>query len=259
MNKLPPTQSSGRKRRGNSRFLVFFVVILCVLAILGWAGYNWLSKASWLSIRTLRVEGNNTVSTATITHLLNGYVGRNLLALPAGEIRGQLLKIKRIRSARVRRIYPGTLKVLVREREGFLYVKSREGDLFPIDEQAMVMEYAVFTSREDLPIVHTQIHSSQLQVGKVVNDKFLNRVLALQKEIRREKPEFLKSVSEYYSEKDQIILVDAQYGSRILLGSEGLKDQLRRYQFVQENGVVDRRDIFDMRFKNQVVVRQEVH
>jgi cell division protein FtsQ len=248
----------GRKRRGHSRFIFFFILIIMVLTGLTWAGYQTLSKADWLSIKTIRYAGNENVSSSTIQSLLREFMGRNLLDISTNEVRQQLLKIKRIASVKIVRQYPSTLKVKLTERKGFLYVKSKEGDLFPIDENRMVMEYAVFTSKEDLPIVQTQIPGKQLHVGKVINDVFLKRVIALQKEIIADQPDFIKTISEYYADNDLIVIIDAKYGSRILLSNADLKNQLRRYQFVQENGDINRKDILDLRYKDQIVVRQEI-
>jgi cell division protein FtsQ len=258
MNKISSLPEKGRKRRGHSRFVIFFALILVALGILFWLGYGCLSKAVWLSIRNISITGNENVATTSIQTQLQEFMGENLVKVSSRKIKQQLLKIKRIKKAKIVRLYPRTLKVRITERVGFLYLKSMEGSLFPVDEQGMVMEHALYPTKEDLPIVNIEVSNRQLHVGKKVDDKFLKKVIALQKRILKERPEFLPSISEYYSENGKIMIIDSRYGSRILLGMQDLRDQLRRYQFVQENGDVNRRDIFDLRFKNQVVVRQEV-
>lgn len=251
-------QEKVRKRRGNSRFIVFFFLITIVMSALSWFTYSQLCKAEWLKIEKITVQNNENVSTSTIQNLLQGFIGDNLVELSSKDVKSQLLKLKRIEGVRITRIYPNTLKVKITERKGFLYVKSLEGDLFPVDNKGMVMEYAVFPSKEDLPIVHTQIPDRMLTVGRVLNDSFIKRVIKLQNQIQTEKPEFLKSVSEYYLDNKSIVIIDAHYGTRILINGENIKDQLRRYQFVQENSDIDRTSVLDLRFKNQVVVRAEV-
>lgn len=259
MNKVSMPGENSRKRRGNSRFIFFFIVILVVLISLSWISYGELKKVNWLRIRNIRVTGNEHVSVATINDLLHRFMGENLVEISSREVKEQLLKNKRIEKLNVIRLYPKTLKVKIKERKGFLYVKSCDGDLFPIDEHGMVMEYAVYPSKEDLPIIHTKYQSRQLHVGSKLKDPFLKKVIDLQKQIISERPDFLKSISEYYQENGYLFIVDSEYGSRILLNTVNLKDQLRRYEFVQENGDKNRKNIFDLRFKNQVIVRPEVH
>jgi len=248
----------GRKRRGNSRFIIFFILILIVLGGLSWATYRGLGKADWLRVRNIAVAGNQNVSMTTIQELLENFVGENLLQISSREVKQQLYKIKRIDRVKVIRQYPATLKVRVYEKQGFLYLKSLEGDLFPIDEKGTIMEYAIFPANEDLPIVHTRFQSSQLHTGSIVKEAFVKHAISLQKKIASTRPDFLKYISEYYQEEDLTYIVDAKYGTRILLGERDIDNQLRRYTFVQENGDINRKHIVDLRFSNQVVVRPEV-
>lgn len=238
--------------------MFFFILILIVLASASLVGYQQLRKSAWLNVRNISISGNENTDSATLHNLLQHYVGVNLLEISAKDVKAQLLKIKRIEDVRMARLYPSTLKVKVTERKGFLYIKSAEGNLFPIDEHCMVIEYAVSASKEDLPIVHTKLSGKQLHAGRVVRDPFLQRVIDLQNRIIAEKPEFLSAISEYYEHNNHVIIVDANHGSRILLGEDNLKERLRRYQFVQDNGAINRKNILDLRFENQVVVRSEV-
>lgn len=249
---------TGRKRRGNSRFIFFFILILLVLGSLTWAGYEGLRRTPWLTIKKITVVGNDCISASTISDLLQDYIGANLVDVSSKSIRKQLIKLKRIEKVNIVRAYPQTLKIKITERKGFLYLKSREGDLFPIDDQGMIIEYAVYPSKEDMPIVHSQFANQQLHVGRKVNDNFIKRVIKLQKDIIAEKPEFLKSISEYYQDNGAVIIADARYGTRIMVNDQDLSDQIRRYQFVQDNGDIDRNNVLDLRFKNQVIVRPEV-
>jgi len=248
----------GRKRRGNSRFIFFFILILLVLGSLTWASYAGLSKASWLNIKKFSISGNECVSTITINDLLHDFMGANLVDVSSSSIRKQLLKLKRIERVQIYRLFPNALKIKITERKGFVYLKSYEGDLFPVDENGMIVEYAVYPSKEDLPIVHSQYPSRKLHAGSVIKDAFMKRVIKLQTKIIAEKPDFLKSISEYYLDNGSVVIVDATYGTRVLLNDRDLSDQIRRYQFVQENGDINRKNILDLRFKNQVIVRPEV-
>jgi len=247
-----------RKRRGHSRFVVFFVLILLFLCGLTYFGYKWLCVQPWLNIKTINIVGNDNVSNESIQTLMRSFENMNLVQVSSKNIRKQILKIIRIEKVGIVRIYPRTLKIKISERKGFLYLKSGEGDLYPINRDRLIMEHSIYPSREDLPIVHTQIPNKSLVVGRIVEDDFLRKVINLQNRILKEKPDFLNNVSEYYESNGAILIVDSRFGSRILLGSHCLDEQLRRYQFVQENNDVNRQSLFDLRFKDQIVVRQEV-
>jgi len=96
-----------------------------------------------------------------------------------------------------------------------------------------------------------------MQIGKRLGDSFIKAVLALHKRIAQEKPEFIKSISEYYNNDGLVCLIDAKYGSRLILGEGDLNLQLKRYQFVLDNGDFNKHCVLDLRFKDQVVVKPE--
>jgi len=258
MNELIATTDKNRKRRGNSRFLIFFILILCVLSSLAYVTYLELCKAEWLNIDRIAITNNENVAAATLNSLLQDYYGRNLVDISADEIKDRLQSIKRIEKVGISRAYPNMLRVKIFEKKGFVYVKSIEGDLFPIDNTGMILEYSAHPSSEDLPIVHTLYSSTDLHIGNVVKDKFIEKVFELHLSIMKEYPDFCKSISEYYLDNNSVVIVDINNGARILINKEDLKNQLRRYRFVQENGDINKSSVFDLRFKNQVVVRAEV-
>lgn len=258
MNEIATIKANGRKRRGHSRFISIFLLILISLSGLIWGAYEGLRRSDLLIIKEIRITGNEYIGASTIYELLNEFIGLNLLNVSEKDISNELIKIKRIKTIRVRRLFPSTLLVKVSEKKGFLYIKSKEGDLFPVDTQGMVIEYVLSQNQEDLPIVHSRFSNQQLEVGSYLKDAFIAKVMKMHKKIMEERPDFIKSISEYYQEGNYTIIVDARNGTRILLGDDRLSDQLRRYQFVQDNGNVDRKQIFDLRFKNQVIVRPEV-
>jgi cell division septal protein FtsQ len=249
---------TGRKRRGHSRFVFFFILILIALGCLSWFGYRGLCNADWLQIKNIRISGNENISASTLQALLQEYQDCNLVALSSSDVRKQLSRIARIDRVTIFKLYPSTLKVKITEKKGFLYLKSREGDLFPADNRLMVMENAVCPSREDLPVVHTDLASRKFQVGKIIRTPFLVKVIALHRKIMNESPDFVQLVSEYYEQNGFVMIIDAKFGTRVLVGEQDLKDQLRRYLFVQENGDINRSGIIDLRYKDQVVVRQEL-
>jgi hypothetical protein len=83
----------------------------------------------------------------------------------------------------------------------------------------------------------------------------ISRILALHLKIMKKAPEYLAIISEYYMIDDTINIVDARYGTRIIPSEDDIAAQLKRYQFVQDNGNINRRSLVDLRFKNQVVIK----
>ncbi len=247
-----------RKRRGHSRYVVLSILILLLLSTFCWFSYDRLSKSRWLVIRKIEVSGNHIIPAEIITNLLAKNIGINILQVSQKDVLRKLSQIKRISQAKIIRIYPHKLKIKISERKGYLYLKSSEGDLFPVDDTGLVLEYSFSSLKEDLPVVNFLVPSSDFHVGKRISTPFITRVIALQKQLEAEKPEFISQISEYYMQNNVIYIIDAKSGTRIILDEKHLQDQLRRYLFVQDNSDFPKNCVVDLRFKNQVIINPEV-
>ena len=141
------------------------------------------------------------------------------------------------------------------ERKGILYVKSFEGNLYPIDAEAIVLERYSKVYREDIPIFSSYYKDEQLKPGIKLAKPDLNRILQTHLAIMQDAQDYLPIISEYYMIDNTINIIDARYGTRIIPGETDFADQLRRYQFVQDNGNISQHSVVDLRFDNQVVVK----
>lgn len=255
-NNVQP-KTKARKRRGSSRYYLYFVLILIALSGLGVGVYYLLSNVSWFNLKTIRVSGNVSVADSLIQNVARPYLGQNLLSIPKGEISGQIGQYARVKSVRVRPRLLSTLLIQIQEREGFIYLKSLEGDLFPVDAEGMVLEQYGNVYKENLPVLNVLVNNSAFQPGEKLQNASLARVLAVHKQIAKEAPEFLTHISEYYTIDNTVYIIDARNGMRLIPSSKNLAKQFHRYEFVQENGNVAAHSILDLRFENQVVVKAE--
>jgi cell division septal protein FtsQ len=253
-NKLLSKPTS-RKRRGNSRYFLFFVLILLGLAGLGAGAYYALSNVPWLSIERIQATGNSTVADSLLHQALKPYIGQNLLAVDKRAVEKDVLGFSRIRSVRVGRRLLNTLRIKVVERQACLYVKSMEGDLFPIDIEGVVLEKYGQVYTENLPVVSLLVSNSRLKPGRRLSNPSLDKVLAMHARIMREAPEFLPNISEYYTIDNIVYMIDSRNGTRLIPSSKNLSRQFSRYEFVLDNGNVRQNSILDLRFDNQVVVK----
>jgi len=244
-----------RKRRGNSRYYVFFSLYLSAFLALGFGLWFAMRHLPFLEVRNISVSGNLVVPDSLITRFAENQIGINLFKVPTKDIASEIMQLSRIRNVKVQRRLFNTIHISVTEREGIIYVKSRDGKLYPIDSEATVMERYSPIYLEDIPIFSTYYDDSQLKYGTVLDKPEILKVLALHQSIIREAPDYLPIISEYYMIDNTINIIDARYGTRIIPGDEDIATQLRRYQFVQDNGNIDRQSVVDLRFENQVVVK----
>ncbi len=244
-----------RKRRGSSRFYIFFVLILIGLAGLGIGLRSWLSSVPWLNLQNVRITGNECVADSLIRKAVEPYLGQNLLTLPRDEIEAAILGFSRIKSVRVKNRLLNTLLIQLQERKGCLYLRSLEGDLFPVDEEGIVLEQYTDVYLENLPVMSILLNNSAIKSGEKIESSPLYRVLSVHKQIAKESPDFLPHISEYYTIDNTVYIIDARDGGRLIPNTKNMAKQFSRYEFVKENGNVSEGSILDLRFENQVVVK----
>lgn len=245
-----------RKRRGNSRYYLFFALSLAGVITLVVGAWYALRHLPFLELQRIEISGNTAIPDSLIAQYCEAQLGQNLFKIPVKKLKQDILEISRVKELKIRRQLLSTLKINVKEREGVLYVKSQEGRLHPIDSEGIIMERYTTYYREDIPIYSSYYKDAQLKPGNQLTKSDIRRILALHLKIMQEAPEYLLIISEYYMIDDTINIVDARYGTRIIPSEDDIAAQLKRYQFVQDNGNINRRSLVDLRFENQVVVKE---
>jgi cell division protein FtsQ len=136
------TRNSRRRRLTIATLLGLVVLMLAVLAVAVFSPI--------LALRTIRVEGNSAIPTATVQDALKPQLGTPLALLNDGRIRSELSSIILIRSYVTEIVPPNTLVVRVIERKaiGALRVGS---DYQQVDPAGVVL--ATSATPSGLPII----------------------------------------------------------------------------------------------------------
>ena len=110
-------------------------------------------SAEALTITRISVEGNLRMSKGEVLSLLDGLSGRSMVTIDLEDWREKLLASPWVADAAMRRVLPGTIAVLIAEREPVAI--GRLGDrLYLLDQRANVIdEYGPNYAEFDLPIV----------------------------------------------------------------------------------------------------------
>ncbi|MFD6160346.1 cell division protein FtsQ/DivIB [Nocardia sp. NPDC060256] len=114
---------------------------VCVLAIVG--AVAWFTPV--LSVRTVKIEGVVAVPEQQVRELLEIPSGRSMLRIDTTVIARRVASIPKVRSARVQRVFPSTVRVTVVERTPVLFFDSPQGAHL-LDAESV--EFAI----EDAPI-----------------------------------------------------------------------------------------------------------
>lgn len=243
-----------RKRRGNSRFIIYFLLIsaLVIFAVRG--GHYLLRHVSWFNITSIVVTGNINLDEESLKELAAEFIGTNLYSVPLKTVEYKYENIIRISDIKIRRVFPNRLKLIVEERIGFVYVKTNEGILIPVDEYGIVLDRRYSFLSENLPIICADISKKDLIPGNGTDNEVIQQAIEIHKTVIESNINE-NDVSEYYLSNGNFYLIELNSGSRICLGKENYREKLYKLEFIMDNIGIEKQSILDLRFEDQVVIR----
>ncbi|MCC3333340.1 FtsQ-type POTRA domain-containing protein [Nocardia abscessus] len=99
------------------------LLAVCVLAVV--CAVAWFTPV--LSVRTVRIEGAVAVSEQQVRDVLEIPSGRSMLRIDTTPVARRVASIPKVRTARVQRVFPSTVRVTVVERTAVLFYDSPQG------------------------------------------------------------------------------------------------------------------------------------
>lgn len=232
------------------------LAVLAVIAYGAWRGRALLLGASMLHVRSIEVHGNERLSTGDVLGLVKGLGGQHLLGVGLDRWRDRLLSQPWVAEATVRRILPGTVDIVVRERRPMAIARI-ENRLYLVDSTGVVIdEYGPSYADIDLPIVDG-LAARPAGDGSIVDEgraQLTGRLLAA----LRARPDLASRVS-------QIEMEDARNAAVMLEGDTAMlrlgdRDFVERIQsYIDLAPALRERvadiDYVDLRFDERLYVR----
>jgi cell division protein FtsQ len=127
------------------------LAVATVLTLLGWV----VLASPWLRVRDVQVVGTERLDPRALAALASGDVGRPLLLADTTSVTARVEAMRLVRSARVTRVWPSTLRITVVERRALAAV-PRGGSLSLVDGEGV----EVATGRQvppGLPLVRVDL------------------------------------------------------------------------------------------------------
>jgi len=246
-----------RKRSGSSRYFIFFVALI-VLIYGAYIGINSLfSRLNIFKVKAVKIYGNENLETDFLTSLCNDFINLNLYSISKNDVLKKYENIIRIEDIKVSKIFPNKLKIRINERRGVFFFRTKNGDIYPIDKNRMILDNKNFYNNENLPIIATKISDKEVLIGEVIENEFIENIFSLRDEFAKVDPDFIDSISEFYLKGDNLILVNINTGYKIVLGENEIEKKLRRLVFLEQNRKFEKGSTIDLRFTDQLVIRSE--
>ncbi|MCI2424502.1 FtsQ-type POTRA domain-containing protein [Candidatus Acetothermia bacterium] len=205
------------KRRGSRRRIkqggIAVSIIIAFLIILLYGPWFPLFE-----FRELVVVGNQHVSDEEIQYLTGFAIGDNILRLPLGRVRDDILSLPWIRSVSVRRLLPNKVKIQIVEREEVAAIEVSAGNLMAIDVEGYIL--AARDGRTNRGIVLRGIADEKINPGDSIDPRGVGVLAALWRAGLTTGPFTVVDLTDPYN--------------LLLLGPNGLKVRLGSFRYIDK-------------------------
>lgn len=238
--------------------LILFLILAFTFAYLSLYG---LSHWKLLEVEEVKIEGTQYLNKNLLYLRLASFEGQNLFKINDNIIREILSEYKRIKSIKVIRKLPNTLKIIIQERIPIAHLSSNNESQYMIDKEGVVLDPNSILDINDYSIEHLpifrRINTNNLTSGRVASCKTIKILLDIYNYISNINPDFLKKISEFYIQDNEVILIENERCVKFLLGSEEFPERIDKLIFAYQNFGFANYSEIDLRFsdpKNEIII-----
>jgi cell division septal protein FtsQ len=254
---LVPRQRIGRRIvRFFARCLIALLVLVC-LALLGWVGWlfnGFLFSSDFFALKEIAIDGADSRIEYRIRNALRreGLHTGNLLRLDARKIQEVAESISKVKSAQVRKRYPGRLSISIVQRYPVALVLS--DPILAVDSEGVVIEEVLtrHAQASEYPYV-TGLQVGRPRLGERIGSESLTKGLTLISYLRDRAPALFTKVSEVHFDEDKSLTLVLKGGTEVRFGRDNpLSSMVRFDTFVQKMGPLEQYRYVDLRFGKAV-------
>lgn len=174
---------ANKLKRGAKSILLFrnwnIVVLTCIFAVLSIYGYRSFHSLNPLyAVQNVVFLENKRLTDEELREIVGVRAKGSLLTVSSSEVSRQMLRSPWIKTARVRKEFPDTLSITIRETDPFALLDMNE-HLFLLDERGKFLEELRDDAEPFLPIIvsdpfkEKEGFSEALNLVRLLNDKGL--------------------------------------------------------------------------------------
>ncbi len=233
----------------------------CVLAGMVWLIMFYTAKINLYKYDKILVLGNEYVPTEEIREVVSSDSNENIISIDLKSIRQQVEGLDYVKSARISRSLPSTIRIDVIEREPFAFLKSSEG-LWVIDRDGMILpgrEY--INSNFSIPALSGKTEELTLaEIRKLKQDSWFTTGMEFIRTVETQLPEFYSQCRWITLDEDEISFRHRKGTTHIKLNSRELDSQfikLKSFSVTVENiRQLSDYQLIDLSVPGQIIVKE---
>jgi cell division protein FtsQ len=232
------------------------LALVLALALAAYYGAGLALGAELFRVRGVTVRGNSRLSTGEVLALVSGLTSENVLKTDLSAYRARLIDSPWVADARLRRVLPSSVEILIRERQPMGLCRLA-GRLYLVDETGTVIdEYGPQYADLDLPIIDG-LSGAPREGAPALDPQRAELAAAVMRDITAHKAIGRRvSQIDVSDAHDAVVILDGDT-ALLHLGDERFAERLRSYLELAPTlrSRLPEIDYVDLRFDERVYVR----
>ena len=237
---------------------IIFVLTISVIAVLIFYTKRWMMSSVLFHLRTIKISGNELVSEKTILSLIDIKSGIRIFNVNTDSLEKKLISNPFIKDVSVKRIFPSTISISIKEKRPIAFVISEQnyllsesGEVLPMPEQIRVY---------DLPTV-TGIKNLEFRFKKKQKIQELNNVLKMLMILKKSEINLYYEISEiYYRNNDTSILYLYENAIPAYINNINFEETFFLFKqflaYLKGNDLLDKIKYINLCYKDQIITRE---
>ena len=195
-------------------------------------------KISIFLIENINIEGNSNVNTADLKNKLKEFYGKSLIFLNRKELSQIASEFIFIKEIKIKKIYPSTINILVKENEPLAILIENEKKILLLEMGNTTTNYTI-NNKESLPIVK----------GKGAKKKFYKLYETLKRV--NFQMDLINEINYFAIDRWDIVLKN---GKLLKLPTERLESSVKKFISIYDKDNFKNFKIFDFRINGQLIL-----
>ncbi len=233
-----------------------FIAMMLMLTLI------WFWKNDAFELKAVKIQGNRFVSKEEIFEFAGIDFSNDIFEVNTGAIEKRILKHRMIEKVSVTRFLPSALKIKVRERNLLAVISGSE--ISAVDVSGKIFSRFPIGSIYDLPAI-TGFHFHTDSSGKRSPDhpELVQQAINILTEVKSHDLVIYHELSDlHYSQHHGFIFYLKKNNIPVIFGldnySQKLQYFLRIYHHLADKNELKETRLIDLRFKDQVVVKNRI-
>ena len=236
----------------------FNVLIIASIVILT---FIWFRKNDAFVLKAVKISGNQVVTREEILELAQVDFSGEIFKLDTDKIKMRILTHPMVESASVNRFLPATLQIYIKERKLIAVISGSE--ISAVDENGFIISRFPANAVYDLPVITGfSFKNGSHGERKPEQPEVISEVFHIVKKLKSLNLSLYHEISEiHYQRGYGVILYFKNFKLPVILGRDDFQRKIiyfsTIYHHLLKHKLLDQALAIDIRFKNQVVIKNK--